>query len=216
MDIGAVIKAPTADKDWIKKILLIGVFMLIPIAGAFNALGYIKACYERRKEGNAILPDANLSYMGAGWWIFVAILPVIGVIVVLAILFQVMGFVMFKIAPRLGGIVAFVGMLALIAASLAAWAAMPAILYLHFAKGERWAGAKFGQILEIINSNLNNYLMFLLTYFVAGIIGGAGQIACGIGMLFTMPFCCAMQGAAIADFEEELTGGSSTAVSPAS
>ena len=75
MDFGAIIKAPMDDKDWIKKILLMGVFMIIPIVGPFNLLGYVKAVYDNRKAGKTELPDAGLGYIGAGFWIFVARRP---------------------------------------------------------------------------------------------------------------------------------------------
>ncbi|MFC1612189.1 hypothetical protein ACFL6C_14590 [Myxococcota bacterium] len=198
MDLGAIIKAPTQDKDWIKKILLMGVFMLIPIAGGLNALGYIKACYEMRKAGKTELPEASLSYIGAGWWIFVAFLPVIGFmflfIIVITVLASVMG--------RAGGIVALLGNLAMLAFGLALWAAAPAIFFLHIVRGERWASMKIKQILAHAQTHMSTYMWLWLTFFLASLIGGAGQVACGIGILFTMPFSYAIQGVALADYEK--------------
>ncbi len=200
MDIGEIIKVPFQDKKWLTKSLLMGVFLLIPIAGALNLLGYIKACYQAFHDGKTELPEANLSYIGAGWWLFVAMLPAVGAIILLVIVFQVLGFVAFKIARGLAGVVGIVSMLAMLAAWLALAVAAPAIIYLHVVKGERWASAKFGEIIALIKADAGVYMMLWLCFLVAGIIGGLGQLACGIGMLVTMPLGYAMQGAALAAF----------------
>jgi uncharacterized membrane protein len=41
--------------------------------------------------------------------------------------------------------------------------------------------------MESINKVKTNFWPFLALSFVAGIIGGIGQIACGIGIVFTLP-----------------------------
>jgi hypothetical protein len=202
MDFGAIIKAPMDDKDWIKKILLMGVFMLIPVVGPFNLLGYMKAVYENRKAGKTELPDANLSYIVPGLWVFVAFLPLYGALIVVVILMMIVLRVAFGISPSFGRILSFAVPIVYLVMMLGIAAAGPAILYVHVAKGERWASLKVGAILALIKGDIGKYVTFWLICLVASIIGGAGSIACGLGMFLTMPLFYAIVGVAIADFEK--------------
>lgn len=203
MDIGEIIKAPTQDKDWIKKCLLMGVFMLIPVVGMLNLMGYLKACYEAHKASGP-LPEAGLNYIGDGWWLFVAMLPAMGLMFVLMILVGILGAVGAQIHRSLASIVALGGNLIVMLIGLAFWVLMPAVFYLHIVKGERWASLKIGQMIGLVKANSNSYLMFWLLILIAGFIGGLGQLACGLGMLFTLPFSYAIQGAALAEFEKKV------------
>jgi len=209
MDFGALIKAPMQDEEWIKKCILIGLMTLIPVAGLFNLLGFLKACYLARKAGETNLPEANLSYMGDGWWLFVAMLPAVGAIVAVEIVFVLLTIGASYVHHNVAFIIGTVGNLTLLLVALAFWVAMPAIFYIHLAKGERWAGAKFGEIKALIMSDFNSYLMFWVAFLIAGFIGGVGQVACGIGVIVTLPFGYAIQGFAVADFEKKAAGGAS-------
>src|SRR5256885_16747502 len=84
LDLGLCITAPTKDPEWLKKCVLMGLMMLIPIAGALNLSGWMRTYAERRmkNEGDRdLLPEANLNYIGAGWRLFLAYLPLVGLLV---------------------------------------------------------------------------------------------------------------------------------------
>ena len=197
MDIGAAIKAPMEDKEWIKKCIIIALICIIPIAGILNLLGWLAATYKNVRAGTKDLPEANLSYIGAGWWLFVALLPLVGVSIGFQILIQIL------VQATGSGIVALIGALLNLVVSLAVAIAYPAAMLLHLEKGYRWAGAKFGEIIPLMTGNVGPYVMFLVLAFVAGIIGGAGMIACGVGMLLTMPWCYAIMANGLAQLAKE-------------
>src|SRR5581483_6379423 len=88
LDLGLVISAPTKDPEWLKECVLIGLMLLIPIAGALHLSGWMRAYAEKRLkngEDRDILPEANLNYIGGGWRLFLAYLPLIGLVFALMI-----------------------------------------------------------------------------------------------------------------------------------
>ena len=67
------------------------------------------------------------------------------------------------------------------------------------------ASIKFGQIIGIIKSDFNNYLMLWVIILIAGLISGLGSFVV-IGWIFTVPFSIMIQGAAMAEFERTRGG----------
>ena len=76
-DIGAIMSAPAKDPRWLSTCLVMGLLSLIPVVGALNLSGWSKAIAER-DEGDTSLPEANLSYLGRGWHLLLAWLPLVG------------------------------------------------------------------------------------------------------------------------------------------
>jgi hypothetical protein len=188
-----MLKAPMADKNWITKCLVVGLIALIPVAGWLNLGGYLIACCEARVKRAAELPEANLNYIGRGWGLFLAYLPVIGILLASTIVFS---WIFARVALGLfmfGNLVSF-------AISVFLLAAAPAINYLHIIRREQFASIKFKEMLELIKSDFNSYLMLWLVCLIAGIIGGLGQIVLVVGVLFTMPYSIMVQGIAIAEY----------------
>jgi hypothetical protein len=62
---------PARDPEWLTKILIIGLILLIPIAGAINGIGWMLATLDRLRAGDEALAPANLSYIGRGFRLFV-------------------------------------------------------------------------------------------------------------------------------------------------
>lgn len=208
LDIGVAIQAPFKDKEWLKKSLLIGLMMLIPIAGALNMSGWMRAIAERRIAGGPdadVLPEANLSYIGGGWRLFLAYLPVIAVLLV--ILFG--GGVAAGVAAAVGGKGAgeeiMLGVLlvtygAIILMALAMSVVGPAITFLHVVEGEPWASLQVRRIWETMKLGGVQYLLLFVALMVANFIGQIGVFACYLGMFVTIPLGQAMAGAAIAEY----------------
>ncbi|HEY4220457.1 MAG TPA: DUF4013 domain-containing protein, partial [Myxococcota bacterium] len=204
MDLGEIIKAPLADKDWWKKCLVMGLMFLIPIAGPLNLLGYSKAVYRQRSSGETALPPAALAYIGDGFWILVAMLPMVGVMIVAEIVVVVLGSVLGHVNHHLGGIVAMIGMLLIGLLGLAFGVLYPAILYRHIVHGDRWASLNVSGVLAAVKSG--PYLMLWVTVLVGGIIGGLGSVACGVGYFITFPLAYCIYGTALADFDKASRG----------
>ena len=63
---------PVRDPEWPVKILVTGLLLLIPIAGAINGLGWMLATLDRLRAGEERLAPANLGYLGRGVQLFAA------------------------------------------------------------------------------------------------------------------------------------------------
>lgn len=197
MDIGAIVKAPLEDQDWLKKCLLIGLFALIPIAGLLNAYGWLKAAFDARRRGETTLPEPSLAYIGEGFWFVVALLPIFGALMV----FNIGGSIFAAILPnKLAGIFAIgFGLLNLVI-SLVVGIASPAIQYIYLTEGDRLASIRVARILEVIKSDVGMYVMLWVTIIIGQFVSGLGAFACGVGMLLTMPLGLAIQAAGLSAF----------------
>ncbi len=212
LDIGMIITSPTKDKDWLKKCAIMGLLILVPIAGALNLSGWVKTIAERRLAGGPdvdTLPEAGLHYIGPGWKFFLAYLPLMGILMLLGIVGGgVAGIAIF--AGKGGGgeavamgvvILMYVGLLffALIMAVVG-----PAITFLHIVDGEPYASVQFKKMWEVMQLGGTQYLLLFVAILVAGMIGQLGVIACYFGMFVTIPFGQAMTGVAIAEYAKLL------------
>lgn len=212
LDIGAIITSPTKDPEWLKKCAIIGLMMLIPIAGALNLSGWMKAIADKHLANapdKDILPEANLNYMGAGWRFFLAYLPVMGIVF---LMMMVAGGVVGLAAATgnnrqmesivLGIVLLFYGAILLFALGMAVVG--PAIMFLHIVDGEPWASIQFRRMFEVIKQGGTQYLLLFVAVLVAGMIGQLGVIACYFGLFVTIPFGQAMVARAIADYAKIL------------
>lgn len=193
-DLGAVVKWPFEDERWLPKVLVMGLLGLIPLVGVLNGLGWLKACYEARRADKLDLPDAGLGYLGSGFQLFLAFLPLFGVVLVL----QGMGAVFSD--TLLGGLFALVGGLA----GMAVAALAPAVLYVHVKDGDLMASLRVDRLRAVVlgKDGVVPYLMLLAALLVSSVIGNLGGIVC-LGIVLTLPLGWAMAGAALAEFERE-------------
>src|SRR5690349_20391745 len=65
---------PFRDPDWLGKVAVMGLILLIPIVGGINGLGWMLATIHRLREGEEKLPPANFDYLGQGFRLFVVYL----------------------------------------------------------------------------------------------------------------------------------------------
>jgi hypothetical protein len=202
LDLGVILQAPMQDKDWLKKCALMGVFaVFIPIIGALNALGWMRSYAEARLRGESELPEANLGYIGVGWRVFLMFLPVAGVIIALYVVIAI--FIGIGAATKIDAIAAIGGILGtLLMIPVILWMAVfqPAMLYLHIVHGEAWASMRFKEQWALAMKAGTEYLLLWVAFLLCGVIMNAGMIACGVGLIVSMTYGYAMQGAAIAEF----------------
>ncbi len=198
MDIGSIISSPTRDKDWLKKCALVGLFALIPIAGALNLLGWMKATYERAKVGDTTLPEADLSYMGSGWALFLAVLPAMLVVFGWNIIVVVLS------ALKLGALVNLANLIGMLLGLVVNLVVVPALMYRHVVHGKGFSdGFDFADIMRVITSNTSSFVTFALVAFLASLIGGLGAAACCIGIVLTLPFGAVISANNILAFEQQ-------------
>ncbi|MDP2343289.1 MAG: hypothetical protein Q8O67_20190 [Deltaproteobacteria bacterium] len=215
LDIGMIITAPTKDKDWMKKCAIMGLIMMIPIAGALNMYGWVKTITERRLANGPdvdTLPEAGLHYMAPGWKFFLAMLPLIGGVLLFIFAGSAVAGVAVYMGAKGGGqgaesivmgivVLMYVGIIffALIMQVLS-----PAIMFLHIVDGEPWASIQFRKMWEVMQLGGVQYLLLFVAVLIAGMIGSLGVMACYVGMFVTIPFGQAMMGIAVAEYAKIL------------
>ncbi len=208
-DIGAVIAAPLKDPQWLQKCLVIGLMSMIPIVGALNMSGWTRTITENKLNGITDLPEASLSYIGKGWKLFLAWLPVAGLIWAATIIFIGLTFATVAMGngkPPEAVLMLFIfGFYAFILAfSLAISVLAPAVNFLHIVDGEPWASAAFRRLWGVVRDGGIQYLLLFLAIMVAGIIAQLGVLAFFVGIFISLPFSQAIQGFALAEYNRVL------------
>jgi len=78
---------PSRDPQWVSKILLTGLILLIPIVGQLVVFGWMLAALDNLRAGRPELPPAGFSYIGRGLPLFVVYLVYgLAIVVVFALL----------------------------------------------------------------------------------------------------------------------------------
>ena len=200
---------PARDPQWLTKILIICLLLLIPIAGAINGIGWMLATLDRLRAGEETLAPANLSYLGRGLRLFVvnivyglAIVLVAAAIYVPALLIassQSQG----AANPALVSLAIVLSLLAFSVATLGTLAlnfALPAIVLATDREGIL-GGLRVSAVARRSRINVAYTLIAGLMLIAAGFVGSLGIILCGIGVLFTSAYALAMQAWIIRSFE---------------
>jgi len=209
--IGDAFVWPFRDPDWLGKIAIMGLILLIPIVGGINGLGWMLATLDRLRAGEQKLPPANFDYLGKGVPLFVVYLIYYLALALLGLLFYTPAILILSFQGQHNPNVFLVGLgivlllLALSVVTLGALAltfAMPAIV-LEFDRGGIAAGLHVGQIVTRMRASLINTLIAGLMLIAAGLVGQLGSIACFIGVVFTSAYALAMQAWIIRSYEED-------------
>jgi hypothetical protein len=200
---------PARDPEWLTKLLIIGLTLLIPIVGAINGLGWMLASLDRLRSGEERLAPANLSYIGRGFPLFVVNLVYGLVIAIVAAAIYVPALLVASNQSHSSANPATISLaigLSLLAFSVATLGSlglnfvMPAIV-LATDRGGISGGLHAGVVLRQARANIANTLIAGLMLIAAGFIGSLGVIACGIGVLFTTAYALAMQAWVVRSFE---------------
>src|SRR6266850_2040878 len=86
--IGDAFVWPVRDPEWLSKVLIMGLILLIPIVGAMNGLGWMLATLDRLRAGEEKLPPANFEHLGRGFQLFVVFLAYyVGLALIAALLY---------------------------------------------------------------------------------------------------------------------------------
>ncbi len=193
MDLGRAVGFAFEDQDWLKKVLIGGVLMLIPIFGQLLAVGYGLEIARRVVKGHPQpLPEWDewgtkiIEGFMSGVIGFVWALPII-------VVASCFGFLLIPLTESGGDEVGIlfivlslcIGLIVLIY-SLALALVMPAAVMNYAVTGELGAAFRFGEIFGMVRGNLGAYLMVLVvTAIVTPLISAVGSIALGCGAFFT-------------------------------
>jgi len=200
---------PVRDSAWLTKVLVMGLILLIPIAGAINGLGWMMAALDRLRSGDETLPPANLSHLGRGWRLFTVQLAYGVAVALLTALIYVPSVILFvhegrgSADPLLVSAGAVLSTLALSVATLGSLAlnfVMPSIV-LATDRGGIAGGLRAGRVIGQARRSLSNTLIAGLMLIAAGFVGSIGVVLCGLGVVFTTAYSLAMQAWIIRSFE---------------
>jgi Protein of unknown function (DUF4013) len=208
--IGDAFVWPFRDPDWLGKIAIMGLILLIPIVGGINGLGWMLATLDRLRAGEQRLPPANFDYLGRGVQLFLVYLVYYLALGVLAALFYAPAILILSFQGQhnanallvgLGVVLLLLTVSVVTLGALALTFAMPAIV-LAVDHGGFAAGLHLGQIVARMRASLINTLIAGLMLIAAGLVGQLGSVACFIGVVFTSAYALAMQAWIIRSYEE--------------
>jgi Protein of unknown function (DUF4013) len=200
---------PTRDPEWLMKLVIIALILLIPIVGAINGLGWMLASIDRLRAGETKLAPANLGYIVRGFPLFVANLVYELAIVLVAAAIYIPAVLMASNESHGSANPAVISgaiILSLLAfsivtlGSLALNFATPSIV-LATDTGGISGGLNLAAVLRRVRANLSNTLIAGLMLIAAGFVGSLGIIACAIGVLFTTAYALAIQAWVVRSFE---------------
>lgn len=212
------------DPAWLKKVLMLALFMLIPFVGVFVLIGFQIRMMRYIADGNTSgIPDVNFGEdLVNGLKAFVAMIGYMlpggviyfGGVIVGAILAGVMGNNSGDAASSLPAIPMFAGMciggpLFFIGALLSP------IAMLRFAdEGTIGAAYRFGEVFAFIKNNIMNIILAIVVGMIAQFIAQFGLILCFVGIFLTAAFATIVQGHAwgqVLKLDRARTGGGSPA-----
>ena len=211
---------PVRDPEWPVKVLVTGLLLLIPIAGAINGLGWMLATLDRLRAGEERLAPANLGYLGRGVQLFAAQLVYSLAVAVVALVVYLPAVLIAVSQGQGSGSTALILVSLLLnllafgvttVGSLALTFATPAIVLATDRGGIR-GGLAVREIVRRSRVNPTNTLIAGLMLIAAGLISSLGLIVCFIGVLFTTAYALAVQAWVYRSFEL----GSYAGVEPAS
>jgi uncharacterized protein DUF4013 len=200
---------PVRDPEWPVKVLVIGLTLLIPIAGAINGLGWMLATLDRLRAGEERLAPAGLGYLGRGIRLFAVQLVYSLVVVVVALVIYLPALLIAVGQGRgtgsAGLILAslFLNVLAFSVTTIAGLAltfATPAIV-LATDRGGVGGGLAVRDIVRRSGRNPTNTLIAGLMLIAASLISSLGAIVCLIGVVFTAAYALAVQAWVYRSFE---------------
>jgi hypothetical protein len=188
MDIGKSFTYVFDDEDWVTKILIGALFVLLSfiVIGIPFVLGYIVETVRNVMDGNPRpLPDwADLSPKFTKGLMLFLILLIYSLPIIFVSCLTWMGGIIAEESEAVGAFLACMNCLSMLWGFLVA-VVTPAATIRYAITGEFIAGFQFGGIFNFIANNLANYIIAFLLSMLASTIGALGVILCGVGVLFT-------------------------------
>ena len=192
---------PARDPRWAAKVAVMGLILLIPVAGVIIAIGWMLATLDRLRAGDQTLAPAGLHHFARGVRLFAVDLGYGLAIAIVSVAVYAPGVAVMSQegrGPVNGGLVALGIGLSLLSfgiltlCSLAFTFATPAIV-LATDRGGIGGGLNVARVLRIARASTTNTLFAGLMLIAASFVGMLGAIACGVGVLFTAAYSLAMQ-----------------------
>ena len=182
---------PARDPEWVGKVLLTGLILLIPIVGQLVLLGWMLAALDNLRAGRPVLPPAGFSYIGRGVELFVVFLVYgIALLVVSGVLFG--GGLAITLSVEGGASV--IGVLLILLSYAVALllglglSLLTPPIVVATERGGIAGGLNLASVIRLVRVDFEESMRAGLFALVASIIGGLGAIACLVGQYFTTPY----------------------------
>jgi hypothetical protein len=198
MDLGLAFSYPFQDKDWVTKLLLAGVLLLIPVLGIIVVMGWSLAITRNVIKGEA-QPLVGLSdfadLLTIGFKAFMITLIYALPIIIVSIPF---GFIasMFD-SPDTEGWIAFASIcfscFSILYGLVLAFI-YPAALGELAANDDIGAALNPSRIIELVRKAPNAYVLTFLATMGVGFLAGFGFLLCFVGIIFTSAYAYAVYG----------------------
>lgn len=203
MDVGRAFSYVFEDERWLSKVAIGGLITLVPILN-FASFGYMLRVAENVARGSHHpLPEWNelgdhfMHGLYALVITLVYLIPYFVIVVVFSVLTTVGAASDSDSAQAAAGLFSCllvpVYLVIAFACVLFAYAGMARYVATHTLS----EAFKFGEVFAMVRNHPGPWLLFLLVTLLAGIVGGLGIIACGIGVVFTAFYSYLVMGHAL-------------------
>ena len=208
---------PLRDREWVARILLMGLVLIIPVAGAINGLGWMLATLDRLRAGEERLAPVDFAHFGRGLGLFAVYLVYYLAVAVVAAALYAPAIVILASQGHDGASALLVALgvgLSVVSYSFVTLAtlvlafATPSIV-LAYDYGGVAGGLDVRRVARLAFASPANTLIAGLMLIAAGIVGGLGIIVCFVGVFVTQAYELSMQAWIIHSFElgtKEVTG----------
>jgi hypothetical protein len=198
MDFGLAFSFPFQDEEWIKKLLIAAVMVLIPIVGWLAVFGWSLEITRRVISGAEVpLPP---------WTDFGGFLTLGLKAFVVGLIFSIPSFILAVPAGlasavidadelmAVGTIITFCFSCLIILYSIVIAFALPASLGRLAATDSLGEALNVAKLWGMIRAAPSGYLIVILGYIATGIVAPLGAIACGIGLFITIAYSLVVEG----------------------
>ena len=199
MNIGRAFTYLTEDQEWWKKILILGLISLIPVAGQLYVLGYVLAVLKNVIQGQEVpLPPAVDDFGGRivkglmlGIITFIYVLPFVVLVVCSSLVPQIFLTVIDdeSLATTLMTVWAgCFGCITLIVGVLSGLL-VPFLWGVYADTGNFGAAFQLGKIFGMLKSAIGPTLIVIVVLNLFGLVAAQiGMLICGVGAIFTFVY----------------------------
>ena len=208
--VGEAFVWPFRDPQWVSKVLVMGLILLIPIVGGINGLGWMLAALRRLRAGDERLPPANFDHLGTGLRLFAVFLAYYLLVIAAAAIVYLPAVLLLADQGRadaanpalvaLGVVLSLLAFGVVTLGSLLLTFLTPAVV-LAFDRGGMPAGLRLPAVLRQARASLTNTLVAGLMLIAAGLIAQLGLAVCIVGVVFTFAYSLAMQAWIVRSYE---------------
>jgi hypothetical protein len=203
MDFGRAFSFVFEDPDWLKKVAIAGLVMLIPVIGQLVVLGWALNITKRVMDGSSsVLPDIDFGGdLGRGFMAFVIgfvySLPVTLVSSFIGIVNNVLGMNMDSDSSAIAILIMILfsclGIFSFLY-SIFITLLLPAAYTRYLEENSLGAAFNLSKVFAMVKANIGAYFIVLLGMICASLVSSLGLIACLIGVIFTSAYATAVIG----------------------